>query len=249
MKMTVELEQYENRVIVFIDILGFREQVKQTTTDPRHFINLRNTLNFISDLKSHNDKTEKELGREITVFSDSIVISYPVEMLGSVFWLLLDVVHIQLDMMQKGILMRGGITFGQLCHNDNIVFGPAMVDAYDLESKVAIYPRVVVNEKLFQLAGEHSHNSPEEEVKSVLELCKKDWDGQWYVDFLRQHQEVNTEQQYLEAIKIIKGVIESEIEKNQAKPSIKMKYQWLQRYFNEVVSELLPDFLEELEVQ
>ena len=52
-------------------------------------------------------------------------------------------------MMSKGILLRGGITVGQLCHKDNIVYGPAMVEAYELESKSAIYPRVIVSEKFY----------------------------------------------------------------------------------------------------
>ncbi|PDZ55088.1 hypothetical protein CON15_23105 [Bacillus cereus] len=72
--------------------------------------------------------------------------------------LLLVVVHIQLEMMRKGILMRGGLAVGLLCHNDNIVYGPAMVEAYELESKLAIYPRVVVKEN---------------DLKYIFELCEK----------------------------------------------------------------------------
>jgi hypothetical protein len=247
--MAVDLEQYKNRVIVFIDILGFREQVKQTTSDSEQFINLRDTLNYISELKAYNDKSEKELGREITVFSDSIVISYPSEMPGSVFWLLLDVVHIQLDMMQKGILMRGGITVGELCHNDNIVYGPAMVEAYDLETKVAIYPRVVISEKVFETAKQYPQNSPEEDMEWIDGLRKQDWDGQWYVDFLRQHQEVEYEYDYFTALHTIKALILGEIAKNQSKPSVRMKYQWLKNYYNEAVKGFKEDLGLYIEVE
>lgn len=235
--MSVELEEYEERVIVFIDILGFREHIKETMNDPNYFIRLRDTLNFISELKTINDKGEKRIGKEITVFSDSIVISYPAQYPGTVFWLLLDVVHIQLEMMRKGILIRGGLTVGKLCHNDNIVYGPAMVAAYELESKTAIYPRVVVNEEVFTTAVMYPYNPPEMELEYVQDLCEQDWDDQWYVDFLRQDQEFEYQYDYLKALRIIKEVILKELKQNKPKPNVRMKYQWLKNYFNEVVEE------------
>jgi len=46
------------------------------------------------------------------------------------------------------MFMRGGITIGKLIHEENgALFGPAMNEAYLLESKCAIYPRVVISEK------------------------------------------------------------------------------------------------------
>ena len=239
--MVIELEQYEERVIVFIDILGFREHVKRTVTEPDYFLKLRNVLNFISGLKS--DKLDKEIGKEVTVFSDSIVISYPAQLSGSVFWLLLDVVHLQMDMMANGVLVRGGVTVGQLCHNDSIVYGPAMVEAYELESKAAIYPRVVINNKIFETAVMYPHNSPEEDLEYILDLCDQDRDGLWYVDFLRQQQEVEYEYDFAKALITIKKIIINEIEKNKSKPNVWMKYQWLKNYYNEVVidSVKIPD--------
>ncbi|CAG7611045.1 hypothetical protein PAESOLCIP111_01324 [Paenibacillus solanacearum] len=245
--MTVELEQYEERVVVFIDILGFREHIKKSVNDAEYFVKLRDTLNIISELK---DESDDETRRQITVFSDSIVISYPVQLPGAVFGCLLDVVHIQLEMMRMGILMRGGIAVGQLCHNDNIVYGPAMVEAYELESKAAIYPRVIVSPKVFEAALQNPENTPEEDLEYIDGLRLKDWDGNWYVDFLRQRQEVDYEIDYYRALLTIKSVIISEIEKNQQKADVLMKYQWLKNYYNEVAEELPEDlelFIEENE--
>jgi hypothetical protein len=44
----------------------------------------------------------------------------------------------------EGILTRGGITIGELFHDDNFLFGPAMVDADELESQ-SNYPRITVS--------------------------------------------------------------------------------------------------------
>jgi len=260
--MAVELEEYEKRVVVFIDILGFREHIKQTTEDNGYFIKLRNCLNFIANLKIENDNEKKknpENKREITVFSDSIVISYSTEFEGSVFWLLLDVVHIQLEMMKMGILMRGGLTVGNLCHNDNIVYGPAMIEAYELESKAAIYPRVVVNEEVFNIAaqiatafandGKITHTAATDEVQEMKEMCCKDRDGHWFINFLSQSLEVNSVDNYFEALATLKNLISQEIEKNKLKPSIFLKYEWLKNYYNEVIAKFSKEEVEKWNIQ
>lgn len=242
----VTQEEYQERVIVFIDILGFREHIKKTVQDSEYFIKLRKTLNFIAHIKKDNDAEEQRMGKEITVFSDSIVISYPAEQKGSVFFLILDVVHIQLDMMQKGILMRGGLTVGKLCHNDNIVYGPAMVEAYELETSAAIYPRVVVSEKVLETAvfNVSPQHTPEQELEWVIGMLDKDTDGQLYVDFLSQGQEANDYDTYIDALTNIKKLIVDEISGN-PRPSVRMKYEWIKSRFNTIAEDILrrPDLI------
>jgi hypothetical protein len=54
--------------------------------------------------------------------------------------------------LHLGMLMRGGVSLGPLIHaQGGPLFGPAMNEAYRLESKCAIYPRVLVDAK----AAEH----------------------------------------------------------------------------------------------
>jgi hypothetical protein len=43
-----------------------------------------------------------------------------------------------------GIVCRGGIAKGQLIHNHISIFGQAFIDAHNLESKLAIFPRVII---------------------------------------------------------------------------------------------------------
>ena len=48
------------------------------------------------------------------------------------------------------ILTRGGIAVGQMVHNQEIAFGPALVEAVELEQTTAIYPRVIMTDKSYQ---------------------------------------------------------------------------------------------------
>jgi len=48
-----------------------------------------------------------------------------------------------------GILIRGGITIGKIIHTETgIVFGQGLIDAYQLESRAAKYPRIILSDKL-----------------------------------------------------------------------------------------------------
>lgn len=71
------LENYEDRVVAFIDILGFREIINRTINNPTLTEKVQRVLVRISDVKKDNDHgtlSQKELGKEVSVFSDSIVI-------------------------------------------------------------------------------------------------------------------------------------------------------------------------------
>lgn len=91
-------------------------------------------------------------GKEVTTFSDSIVISYEFTEYGSLFHILVDLYHIQVGIIYKGFFIRGGIYSGNVFHNQSMVFGPAMIEAYRIESKVAEYPRILVPRELVELA-------------------------------------------------------------------------------------------------
>lgn len=47
-----------------------------------------------------------------------------------------------------GFLIRGGISVGKIIHTRNAVFGPALNRAYEIESTMAIFPRIVIDENV-----------------------------------------------------------------------------------------------------
>ena len=71
-----------------------------------------------------------DLGKQVTVFSDSIVISYDASTPGGGVQILMDLVYICNDLLRIGIPMRGGVTVGSLIHDEHKCFGPAMIEAY-----------------------------------------------------------------------------------------------------------------------
>ena len=69
------------------------------------------------------------------------------------------------------------------------LYGPGVIDAYRLESKTAMCPRIVVDRSvLYELAGHENLwiHDREEELSAVNGLVRKDErDGILYTDYLR----------------------------------------------------------------
>jgi len=131
--------EYEERLILFLDFLGFRDIVRQTAKNADSRAALLGAISFLSSELKRND--ESDIGKMVTQFSDSVVVSYPVTEVSSVFTLVNDVALAIMELAFAGYLLRGGITVGKLIHTEEYLVGPAMIKAYEMESKRAIYPR------------------------------------------------------------------------------------------------------------
>ena len=109
---------------------------------------------------SDNEGLEQATGIKVTTFSDSIIISYPANKEDGLFLLLINIIHLQLELGALGIMIRGGIAIGGVYHDGRMVFGPAMNEAYMLESRRAVYPRVVIFEDTLKkgIAGTADHS-------------------------------------------------------------------------------------------
>lgn len=117
---------------------------------------------------------------DITQFSDSYVLSCPLENMGSCSFLLKCVYLIHLMYFYRlGMMMRGGIAIGKVVHEENgALFGPAMNEAYALESKSAIYPRIIISSDAYNYINDNIKNNP-----ATLPIFKS-FDGHQVIDLI-----------------------------------------------------------------
>lgn len=160
---------YEERVVAFIDILGFSSLVKNEREGIDKIVKVIENMQRIA--KESGSEDEPEYGfyydRQVSVFSDSIVISYKNEGPAE-YYLVQELMFLQVVLLYNNILVRGGVSIGNLYHKDSVVVGPALIKAYEIESKVAIYPRIVFCET----------------SQSDWCMLSEDYDGILFVDFL-----------------------------------------------------------------
>jgi hypothetical protein len=104
---------------------------------------------FMAGPGEDNASDKFHSSREISVFSDLIVISYSVQneinLLNNLHKLLHSIYFMQEHLAMNSILIRGGITCGPLYHKGDICIGPALLRAYELEQKLAVFPRVILD--------------------------------------------------------------------------------------------------------
>ena len=246
---------YENRIVAFIDILGFKELLDKTVdkedNDVEEYINaindaykiIRNVWELDADvakpdtLSKQIEKENRKKKKIVTIFSDTIVVSFLQSAPSEIFFTLIEIKWVIMNLVNKGILCRGALAYGKLIHSDKMIFGPALVEAYISESKAALYPRVIVSHELIQLAGNYSANNhtPEEEIEYVKDLLKKDTDGMYYIDYFLGAQSELEDPEYDFPVYLTKmgELVRKGIRSN--RPDVKIKYMWMREKINEVI--------------
>lgn len=144
---------YSDNYIAFLDVLGFKELVMKDNVQNRKKLNqyfeiLNTIVEYIRCIEM-----KKDIG--FIVISDSIIMSIPQgitkeERMTSLRSLCVAVGLIQYQLALIDIWLRGGIASGKAYFNKekNQIVGPAYINAYILEEKMAIYPRVLLDSKI-----------------------------------------------------------------------------------------------------
>src|SRR5262249_7385977 len=89
-------------------------------------------------------------------------------------------------MTMNGFFVRGALTQGPVCLTDEIIFGSALIECYQLESKASIVPRIVLAEPLQQLVTK-SYRAGGLNGNADQAICR-DVDGWWFVNYLQATQ-------------------------------------------------------------
>ena len=112
------------------------------------------------------------------------------------------------------------------------------MNAYDLETKKAIMPRIICEVNVVGEAMKFRTSLAfKEDMPYVLDLFEQDTDSQLYIDYFKKINNIfDTEQQYYEYMIMLKSLIEENLEST-SDVNIRSKYLWMKEKFNETVTE------------
>lgn len=193
MSILCEME-YEERLCVFIDILGWKEATNTLSAGDlfkifQPFVEVSKEHQFHKGFIEDAKNNQKEImgnwiktlikGRkalipthynqvQLTIFSDTLVLSKPASWTGRIYNNLPFIIR---GFLEQGFIIRGGISLGRLYHKDNIIFGPALIEAYEIEHAQAIFPRIIISNEVIEKTG----------TDSYLPIMK-DQLGNWVID-------------------------------------------------------------------
>ncbi len=233
---------YRLKYVAFLDLLGFKNMVYQSAEDQNILNKIYMALSYIGKMQHDNYNgimPMVDLGKQVTAFSDSIVISYDASMPGGGFHVLIDLVYICNDLLGIGIPIRGGVTVGSLIHDEHKCFGPAMIEAYFMESKIASFPRVIIDQKVleYDLSKPGEANTIEYEAEYLQGIIKKDpRDGLFFLDYMKQCNEFDSPEVYDDYILRTKEFVIRNLYIYTNDLKLCPKYEWLKWYFNETIT-------------
>lgn len=146
---------YSNYCIAYLDILGFKNIVNTELASTIHeiFSKVRLAKKMISGGTKETDIfCEIRKKTKFYFFSDSIVCAIPMDEPIAFEMVASNCMLLQHALWAKGlqVWIRGAITLGNLYCGQSEVFGPALVEAYMLESTVAKYPRIIMTEETYK---------------------------------------------------------------------------------------------------
>lgn len=238
--------KYQKRVVLFLDILGFRKIIEQTI-DPKTDEDIADSIDSLYQtllsLTESVGSPGKNSSKVVTQFSDSIVVSFQEEEEKGVLTLILDIQSLIVKLIQRQIICRGAISYGKLIHTKEILFGPALVDAYETESKAAMYPRVILDKSVSDIAKKYrtlrgeliNPNIPDEFREHLgTDNLTKDTDEKYFIDYfisaVSNMDSLDTVKTHIENLRkiIVNG-------SKYNSPDLKVKYGWLKNKYNNLV--------------
>ncbi|SFP88766.1 hypothetical protein [Hydrogenimonas thermophila] len=245
---------YTERLTFFIDILGFKEIIEKTETDSSLIESLFNVLISVTSenlklgvtgninheiipeeekekalaiMKEFSESIIKQLDIKATQFSDCLVFSVPVENEMACFSIFEAIAKLMTKLhAEYNLLLRGGVSIGKICHEEGgPLFGPALVEAYEIESKQAVYPRVLLSKDVAKgVLRTQMH-------KFMLSLFEKEEDD-LYISlatayyYLIHESTVFNKEQLRKNFFLSKKAIYEQIDLVKVE-KVKKKYQWL----------------------
>jgi len=224
--------KYEERVVCFIDVLGFSDRIKQTENEPngsKVLSDTCNALNLMDTFMANLLKKNYAKDMRVTQFSDSLVISFPLkESEYNILSALYTIKSIQVMLLMLfRMLLRDGIVVGKVVHTDQLLVGPAMISAYRLESKSAVYPRIVIDPVIITLFYHIKLKLPDQ-GKTYDSIVRKDLDDLYYIDYFNFDNGdrcFEDEKEFLRYFKTLLKMIIDSLKKSDI--GIRSKYYWM----------------------
>ena len=171
--------RYSDYYVAFLDILGFEQLVRSKKQDDKRKIYeyFRLIENITRDLKKID--LTKDIGT--IIISDSVILSVPIgatpdSNINKLRELCIAIQKIQFTLAENDIWLRGAISIGEAYFNskENQIVGPAYINAYLLEKRNAINPRVVLDNKLISELELESADDLIDKVNNV-QTCSREY--------------------------------------------------------------------------
>jgi hypothetical protein len=248
---------YATRLLCYLDILGWEALTRKPDQDTLKRIHrgtglIEATADIHSWRKQQRHLSDSQLGRSLSRsnFSDTIVFSCSPEP-SDVRLMIEDIRRFWMHLIQLGHYVRGAIALGDARHDESAVYGPALVEAYRLESSVASYPRIVVSDDAGPVLDRIQLVS--KEASPIF----KDYDGLTCFDLFPTRPDGTRDPAIGAYATMVREQVVADLKKTRdrttdadciAALNHRAKYGWMLQYIDRVLLEVVPPSAEETQI-
>ena len=221
-------------IVAFIDILGFKALISGSEAEDA-LVKVKEAIGVSSKRLKKVYPTINDCDAWVVkMFSDNVAIGFPViirdEGIAEMGIICSRLEEFQYRMISHGFFVRGAVEIGELYMDDEIVFGKALLDAYEAEKSSAVNPRIILGP------------TAKKEVKRFIDKFGythspgylTDTDSHLFLNYLDSvvlefKEECGRD---LKKLFIHKEQVESKLHEFSNKPSVLSKYAWTANYHN-----------------
>lgn len=241
-------------IIAFVDILGFKELVRNAKTEGKSqelFTDFHEVLsiwfnrieNFHKEIFEMPYIGSKKDRYKIRIFTDCVLIGCPISKSGcnynfiegcyEFFDILSTLYLFQSEMVNQGYFVRGAIAVDELYMDDVIIYGNGVTEAYEAESKHAKYPRIILTESAKDMFMEIDKSFTRQGHKNYLNpYLNRDSDGQLFLNYLESIKIGESDYEFVNELEKHKQIVEGNLSRYYGNPHILEKYIWAANYHN-----------------
>lgn len=246
--------RFSKSVVAFIDVLGFSSMVRKAEHSEEELRKLEELISILKDSVDILNRGSKKLNvkaPDYIYISDTIILHMKIdeneisasEVLERV---IIRCIQLALLIMKMGYFVRGGVAMGKSWRDINNIVGSAYMEAYNIESKAAEYPCVMLSDKASKIWAKVVGKRKKEGGWEAI--CFKTTEKEnYYVDILNdQYMQTpfisecidniveNYRQFYAKSIERLKQKYnESEKEYNDEKIKLDRRKEWFEGYAEE----------------
>jgi hypothetical protein len=246
------MRPYEQTLVVYLDILGFKQLIAESATNPEKAAEIVHILAVMKKQASLGATKENSKQIDVKTFSDLVVRASrlpegdSIAMQITMEVLILAAIQCEL-LLTNNVLVRGGVCLDDLYVNEDVVFGPALVQAYHHAEQMAVFPRIVVDSRIIDVEKQDAT------IPILNTFVIRGDDGAYFIDYLfaaYSNWQILIFDDKWDTLRIHKERVEEKLRELPLKGErAKHKALWLALYHNSVLERLgrrTPDIKEKL---
>jgi hypothetical protein len=220
--------EYEERLLALVDILGWKDWVRRSVDDAdvrgavAQGIRLIVESQELQARRSGRDGVlDEPIDPQFSYFSDTFVLSARAVPAAEIY-LGFSLSQLCTYLLLEGFYTRGAIVLGKAIHTGQVLYGPAVVEAHQLEVEVAKYPRIILTEAADAKFSPRFAN-------------ERDADGLKFLDTIGTTLDVTSA---ADRYRAMRRIVMANLERDKANLNLVAKHNWLLRHIAKAEAEL-----------